>query len=234
MDDEIDDQADQYRLAASEFHLLTGTPPFAPLNPAVLIGSSSTTTAAAKRYPTRFDRARHVFVRALSQDPVDSSAGVGLRSGAGVEWRQAVHVRTTSGLLGASDHQAPPLPPCSPRRRTNGIGSTGPAHSPATVAEVASAAPRRRATAPRVEAVTPRSPNLRPHDDGDCRRPRLGRGARSPEKADCGHRGTILVVVMASFVSVQLAVSLPIRRTPTMSRPRPPSLPSRRRSPLSP
>jgi serine/threonine-protein kinase len=37
MDDSIDGQADQYALACTAFHLLTGWPPFAHMNPAVVI-----------------------------------------------------------------------------------------------------------------------------------------------------------------------------------------------------
>ena len=39
MGDPIDGRADQYALACTAFHLLTGEPPFANSNPAVVIGS---------------------------------------------------------------------------------------------------------------------------------------------------------------------------------------------------
>jgi serine/threonine protein kinase, bacterial len=38
MDDSIDGRTDQYGLACTAFHLLTGSPPFAHMNPAVVIG----------------------------------------------------------------------------------------------------------------------------------------------------------------------------------------------------
>jgi serine/threonine protein kinase, bacterial len=38
MDDSIDGRTDQYGLACTAFHLLTGSPPFAHMNPAVLVG----------------------------------------------------------------------------------------------------------------------------------------------------------------------------------------------------
>ena len=72
MDDVVDGRADQYALAGTAFHLLTGSPPFAHFNPAVLI---------SKHLNDRVPRPSHVrpdltdfdaiFARALAKDPID-------------------------------------------------------------------------------------------------------------------------------------------------------------------
>src|SRR4051812_2828795 len=69
---DLDGRADQYALAASAFHLLTGAPPFQHSNPAVVI--SQHLSAAP---PTIGDRRPElvaldpVFARALAKDPKD-------------------------------------------------------------------------------------------------------------------------------------------------------------------
>jgi serine/threonine-protein kinase len=72
MDDEVDGRADQYALAGSAFHLLTGSPPFAHFNPAVTIGKhlNERPPRPSDIRPdlTDFDA---IFGRALAQDPVD-------------------------------------------------------------------------------------------------------------------------------------------------------------------
>ena len=72
MDDAIDGRADQYALAATAFHLLTGSPPFAHFNPAVVISKhlneSPPRPSDVRPDLTDFDA---IFARALSQDPVD-------------------------------------------------------------------------------------------------------------------------------------------------------------------
>lgn len=68
--DEIDGRADQYALAASAYHLLTGTAPFANSNPAVVISShlSSPPPAFGRDDLSRFGP---VFARALAKKPGD-------------------------------------------------------------------------------------------------------------------------------------------------------------------
>ena len=68
--EEIDGRADQYALAATAYHLLTGTAPFANTNPAVVISShlSSPPPAFGRDDLSRFGP---VFARALAKKPGD-------------------------------------------------------------------------------------------------------------------------------------------------------------------
>ena len=66
----IDGRADQYSLAATAFHLLTGAAPFTNTNPAVVIGQH---LGAAPPPMARADLSMFgpVFARALAKDPAD-------------------------------------------------------------------------------------------------------------------------------------------------------------------
>ena len=66
----IDGRADQYSLAATAFHLLTGAAPFTNTNPAVVIGQHLSAVPPA---PARSDLSMFgpVFARALAKDPAD-------------------------------------------------------------------------------------------------------------------------------------------------------------------
>lgn len=68
--EEMDGRADQYALAATAFHLLTGAPPFADPNPAVVIGQHLSTPAPAvsSRRP-ELAGLDPVLAKALSKDP---------------------------------------------------------------------------------------------------------------------------------------------------------------------
>ena len=70
--DELDGRADQYALAASAFHLLTGAPPFAHFNPSVVVNRqlNGRPPRSSEIRPDliEFDA---IFARALSKDPVD-------------------------------------------------------------------------------------------------------------------------------------------------------------------
>ncbi len=72
MGDELDGRADQYALAATAFHLLTGAPPFAHFNPSVVVNRqlNDRPPRPSEIRPdlTEFDA---IFARALSKDPVD-------------------------------------------------------------------------------------------------------------------------------------------------------------------
>jgi serine/threonine protein kinase, bacterial len=71
-DEEIDGRADQYALACTAFHLLTGTPPFAHFNPAVVISKhlneSPPRPGVVKPELTHFGG---TFARALAKEPSD-------------------------------------------------------------------------------------------------------------------------------------------------------------------
>ena len=70
--DEIGGAADQYALAATAYHLLTGTAPFAATNPAIVIGQHLSAPPPAVG-ATRPELARFgpVFAKALAKDPKD-------------------------------------------------------------------------------------------------------------------------------------------------------------------
>jgi serine/threonine protein kinase, bacterial len=81
---EIDGRADQYGLAATAFHLLTGAPPYADPDPAAV-------TARAKVSDRRVDLARFdsVFSTAFADDPAD-------RFGSCLEFAQALTEQAAS------------------------------------------------------------------------------------------------------------------------------------------
>jgi serine/threonine-protein kinase len=102
--DEFDDRADQYALAASAFHLLTGSPPFAHFNPSVVVSKHLNERpprpSDVRPDLTEFDA---IFARALSQDPVDRyrrgrDFAKALESNGGTR----SHIRATSELRAAS------------------------------------------------------------------------------------------------------------------------------------
>jgi serine/threonine protein kinase, bacterial len=72
MGDDLNGRADQYALAATAFHLLTGTPPFQHSNPTVVISQHLTASppAIADRRP-ELSALDPVFAKALAKDPKD-------------------------------------------------------------------------------------------------------------------------------------------------------------------
>jgi serine/threonine-protein kinase len=70
--DQLDGRADQYSLAATAFHLLTGSPPFQNSNPAVVISQhlSASPPAIGDRRP-ELSALDPVLAKALSKDPKD-------------------------------------------------------------------------------------------------------------------------------------------------------------------
>jgi serine/threonine-protein kinase len=72
MGEELDGRADQYALAATAFHLLTGTPPFHHSNPTVVISQHLTASppAISERRP-ELSALDPVLGKALSKDPKD-------------------------------------------------------------------------------------------------------------------------------------------------------------------
>jgi serine/threonine-protein kinase len=72
MGERLDGRADQYALAASAFHLLTGSPPFSHSNPAVVISqhlSAAPPTIATRR--PELSALDPVLAKALSKNPKD-------------------------------------------------------------------------------------------------------------------------------------------------------------------
>jgi serine/threonine-protein kinase len=187
MDDAIDGRADQYGLAATAFHLLTGSPPFAHFNPAVL-----TSKQLNERPPrpsdvrpdlTEFDA---IFARALSQDPVDRfrrcrdfARALQLNGG------KRSHVRATTDFLTTPDRQDAGPAAALAAPTNNGVAPTEPATHAAPVTEVAQAV---------AQPEVPPKP-LDDHDDHEARSRR--------KKQTAAIAGTILVVVLAWFVGVR-------------------------------
>lgn len=69
---QLDGRADQYALAATVFHLLTGTPPFVDSNPAVVIGKHlSAVPPALSHFRPELVALDAVFARALAKSPAD-------------------------------------------------------------------------------------------------------------------------------------------------------------------
>ena len=104
MGDEFDGRVDQYALAASAFHLLTGSPPFAHFNPSVVVSKHLNERpprpSDVRPDLTEFDA---IFARALSQDPMDRyrrgrDFAKALESNGGTR----SHIRATSELRAAS------------------------------------------------------------------------------------------------------------------------------------
>jgi serine/threonine-protein kinase len=104
MGDELDDRVDQYALAASAFHMLTGAPPFAHFNPSVVVNRqlNDRPPRPSEIRPdlTEFDA---IFARALSKDPVDRfrrgrDFAKALESTGGIR----SHIRATSEVRAAS------------------------------------------------------------------------------------------------------------------------------------
>ncbi|ORB87053.1 serine/threonine protein kinase [Mycobacterium kansasii] len=91
MGQDLDGRADQYALAATAFHLLTGSPPFQHSNPAVVISQhlSAAPPPIGDRLPALADLDA-VFAKALAKDPkdryqrcVDFARALGHRLGGG-------------------------------------------------------------------------------------------------------------------------------------------------------
>lgn len=101
--EDIDGQADQYALAATAYHLLTGMPPFQHTNPAIVISQHLTSEPppiGAKR--PELSSLGAVFAKALAKDPADRFAKC-------VDFARAFKTRleVTDSNFGASESLGP-------------------------------------------------------------------------------------------------------------------------------
>src|ERR1700753_733145 len=217
MGDEIDGRADQYALAASAFHMLTGAPPFAHFNPSVVV-NRQLNDRAPRPSEIRPDLIEFdaIFARALSKDPVD-------RFRWGRDFAKALESTggTRSHIRATSECRAPPF-----SREPTDATDAAPATAPATprsdaAAPTAPAAPTRpdaptkpgafaapaskNGSAPHAppgshvdNAVTSAKPTP-PDDDVD--QAAEARTRRLKHSAAIG--GVIVVVLLAWFVGVR-------------------------------
>jgi len=113
MGEQVDGRVDQYALAATAFHLLTGAPLFQHSNPAVVIGQHLNTPppAIGTRRPALTDLGP-VFSQALAKAPDD-------RYNSCVEFADALaqQLGIVAAETGATDVTAVALPASGPRHR---------------------------------------------------------------------------------------------------------------------
>jgi serine/threonine-protein kinase len=113
MGEYVDGRVDQYALAATAFHLLTGTPLFQHSNPAVVISQHLNTPppSIGTRRPALADLGP-VFSKALAKAPED-------RYDTCVEFADALakHLATVAAETGATDVTAPAIPVSGPRHQ---------------------------------------------------------------------------------------------------------------------
>ena len=202
MDDEVDGRADQYALAGSAFHLLTGSPPFAHFNPAVMISKhlNERPPRPSDIRPdlTDFDA---IFGRALAKDPVDRfrrcrDFAKALESTGG----------TRSHIRGASD-----FPPDAPDRQDTATTALLAAPEPDTAAPTKPAA-HAASDSGSHDALAPPDvlPEAEVHDATPSVEPTVS-DAVGDDAAAKSRRllhtaalaGTIMVVVLAWFFGVR-------------------------------
>ena len=191
MGDELDGRADQYALAASAFHMLTGAPPFAHFNPSVVV-NRQLNDRAPRPSEIRPDLIEFdaIFARALSQDPVDRyrrgrDFAKALESNGGTR----SHIRATSELRAASIFReatdstdaAPATAPATPRSQA--VAPTAPTAAFAAPASKNGSAPHALPDSHVDDAVTSARPTPPDDDVG-----RVGRGAQAPTEAVRGDR----------------------------------------------
>ena len=113
MGEQVDGRVDQYALAATAFHMLTGTPLFQHSNPAVVISQHLSTPppAIGTRRPALTDLGP-VFSKALAKAPDD-------RYSTCVEFADALAKRlgTVADETGATEATALAIPASGPRHR---------------------------------------------------------------------------------------------------------------------
>jgi serine/threonine-protein kinase len=197
MGEELDGRIDQYALAASAFHLLTGAPPFAHFNPSVVVNRqlNDRPPRPSEIRPdlTDFDA---IFARALSQDPVDRyrrcrDFAKALESTGGTR----SHIRATSELRAASIFSA---------ANENGNGK-----APASVAaaQTEDPAPTVATPAPATETVASTVTSHRRADAATTVSPaaseEVDEARRRRVKQSAAIGGVIVVVLIAWFAGVK-------------------------------
>ncbi len=106
--EQIDGRADQYALAATAFHLLTGTAPFTNSNPAVVISKHLSAAPPALDRPD-LSAFGPVFARALAKNPADRYARCR-------DFAEAMRGALNPAAGGSARHRKPGSRPWSRRR----------------------------------------------------------------------------------------------------------------------
>jgi serine/threonine-protein kinase len=202
MGDELDGRADQYALAASAFHMLTGAPPFAHFNPSVVVNRQLNDRAPrpSEIRPdlTEFDA---IFARALSKDPVD-------RFRRGRDFAKALestggtrsHIRATSEVRAASIF-----------REATDSTDTAQTTPAASTASAAFAVPvSRNGSAPKTltdnhvdDTVTPAGSTPPDDDVDDVTEDELAEARKRRLKHSAAIGGAIVVILLAWFMGVR-------------------------------
>ncbi len=213
MEDTVDGRADQYALAGSAFHLLTGAPPFAHFNPAVT-ASKHLNDRPPRPSEVRPDLTDYdaIFARALSQDPVDRfrrcrDFAKALESTGG----SRSHIRGAAIFRDAPDRQdtattamlaAPESDNAAPTKPAAHAAPDTARHDAPAAPDVLPDSPCHRSTLTPRPTSTMRSPlGERCADRGERRRTTKRRRRRLQHTAALA--GVILVVVLACFFGVK-------------------------------
>ena len=204
VEDVVDGRADQYALAGSAFHLLTGSPPFAHFNPAVTM-SKHLNDRPPRPSDVRPDLTDYdaIFVRALSQDPVDRfrrcrDFAKALESTAGTR----SHIRGAAIFRDAPDRQDTATTALLAAPESDNAAPTKPAAyaAPGTARHDAPAAPDVLPDSD-VDEVTP---SVEPVVSGAARDDAADDEARRRRlQHTAALAGVILVVVLAWFFGVK-------------------------------
>jgi serine/threonine-protein kinase len=215
MDDVVDGRADQYALAGTAFHLLTGSPPFAHFNPAVLVSKHLNDRAPlpsdVRPDLTDFDA---IFARALAKDPIDRfrrcrdfAKALETTGGARSHFRGASDFREASDLRDAGATALLAVP------ESDGVAPTEPA-APAHPDAVAPTEPAAPAPHESDDALGPTDvlPDTEVDDVITSAEPAAS-GAIDDDTSTASHSrrmlhttaiaGTIVVVVLAWFLGVR-------------------------------
>jgi serine/threonine-protein kinase len=222
MGDELDGRADQYALAASAFHMLTGAPPFAHFNPSVVV-NRQLNDRAPRPSEIRPDLIEFdaIFARALSKDPVDrfrrgrdfakaleSNGGTRSHIRATSESRAASIFREATDDTDAASATAPATPRSDAAAPTAPAAATAPTrpNTPTKPAAFAAHAARNGAIPHALpdshidDAVTSARPTPPDHHVTDDEAAEA-RTRRLKHSAAIG--GVIVVVLLAWFVGVR-------------------------------